>query len=166
MTMSHTGQAGKREVKKSRTELTLFQLLFVQVLEKLLESVVVESKRVHRIYIEFVVEIDPTVFQVIVAAAFRGWLLLTTFMVVTAFTDQWKSSCLWRYKLFILIRHVARMAGQPFKRNFYAIIWKLSIVFDSNILYCIVFCLTPLIAQKCYLELPIFGKHPARPVFV
>jgi len=28
------------------------------------------------------------------------------------------------------------------------------------------FCLSSLIAQKCYPELPICGKHPARPVFV
>jgi hypothetical protein len=50
--------------------------------------------------------------------------------------------------------------------NLYAINRKLSIVFDSNILYCAAFCLSPLIAQKCYPELPICGKHPARPVFV
>jgi len=95
------------KVKKSRPELILFKLLFVQVLEKLLESVVVEGKRVHRIDIKFVVEIDPTVFQVIFAAAFRGWLPFTAIMVVAAFTDQWKSSCFWRLKQFILIRHVA-----------------------------------------------------------
>jgi len=49
--------------------------------------------------------------------------------------------------------------------NLYAINRKLSIVIDSNILYCIAFCLSPLIAQKCYLELPICGKHPARTIF-
>jgi hypothetical protein len=103
----YTGQAGKMKAKKSRPERILFQLLFVQVLEKLLESVVVEGKRVHRIDIELVIEIDPTVFQVFVAAAFRGWLPFTAFVVVAAFTDQWKSSSLWRLKQFILIRHVA-----------------------------------------------------------
>jgi hypothetical protein len=95
------------KVKISRPKLILFQLLFVQVLKKLLNGVVVEGKRVHRIDIEFVVEIDPTVFQVIIAAALRGWLLFTPFMVVAAFTDQWESSCFRRLKRFILIRHVA-----------------------------------------------------------
>jgi len=87
--------------KKTQPELILFQLLSVQVLEKLLESVVVEGKRVHRIDIEFVVEIDPTVFKIIVAAAFRGWLLFTTFMVVAAVADQWVSSFFWRLEPFM-----------------------------------------------------------------
>jgi hypothetical protein len=70
----YTGQAGKMKVKKSRPELILFQLLFVQVLIKLLNGVVVEGKCVHWIDIELFVEIDPTIFQVIAAAALRGWL--------------------------------------------------------------------------------------------
>jgi succinate-acetate transporter protein len=81
-------------------------LIFVQVLEKLPESVVVEGKRVHRIDIELVVEIDPTVFQVIVAAAIRGWFLFTAFMVVAAFTDHWESSFICRLKRFIVNRQM------------------------------------------------------------
>jgi hypothetical protein len=49
--------------------------------------------------------------------------------------------------------------------NLYAISLKLSIVIYSNILYGIAYGLSPLIAQKCYPELPICGKHPAPPVF-
>ena len=30
----------------------------------------------------------------------------------------------------------------------------------SNILYCISFCLSPLISEKCYPELPICGEDP------
>jgi hypothetical protein len=97
----YTGQTGKLKVKKSRPDSLLFQLLFVQILEKLLESVVVEGKRVHRIDIEFIVEIDPTVFKIIVAATFRGWLLFTAFVVVAAVADQWISSCFWRLKPFM-----------------------------------------------------------------
>jgi hypothetical protein len=63
----------------------------VQVLKKFLDGVVVEGKRVHRIHIELVVEINPTVFQIIVATAIRGWLLFAPFMMVAVFTDQWKS---------------------------------------------------------------------------
>ena len=58
------------------------------------------------------------------------------------------------------------MVDQPLISNLYAITQKLYIMIYSNILYCIVFCLSSLIAQKCYPELPICGKHPARPVFV
>jgi len=98
----YTGQAGKREVKKSRPELILFQLLFVQVLKKLLNGFVVEGKCVHRIDVEFVVEIDLTVFQVFVTAAFGGWLSFAAFMVITALTDQLDSSSIYRLKRFIL----------------------------------------------------------------
>jgi hypothetical protein len=90
----------------------------VHVLKKLLEGVVVEGKRVHRIDIELVVEIDPTVFQVVVAAAFKVWPLFTPFMVVAVFTDQWKFSFFWRLKQRVLIRHVAWPLDQPLFQQF------------------------------------------------
>ena len=112
----------------------------MQVLEKLFESVVVEGKRVHRIDIELVVEIDPTVFQVIVAAALRGWLSVY---------NLYGGSSVHRSMEILLFLAIEAIYFDPTRglkggsthlfSNLHAIMRKLSIVIDSNILYYIAF---------------------------